>query len=237
MLNEQGNQTTPPVVTPASDAGQGNQVTPSQDDKGQNVVEIDGEKFTTEQIKDMKTRAASYDELRPKYTKVTQRLAELESDEDDEDGQGAGERGGQPTTTTPGYQPTTDPKLAAEVTYLKRSVGKLMESVEEQALEKKMTELKGKFPDMDELEVLAALSVDPNIDPEEAAAFSDKRNKEKTAKIREAVSKEKADKLEGKLETGGGSTAHIPTGEAPKTIQEAGKRFLERLRAANQAAQ
>jgi hypothetical protein len=235
MSNEQGNQPTPPVVTPASDPGKGTQATPSQDGNGQGVVEIDGEKFTTDQIKDMKTRAASYDELRPKYTKVTQRLAELESDEDDEDGQGAGERNGQPTN--PGYQPTTDPRLAAEVTYLKRSVGKLMESVEEQALEKKMTELKGKFSDMDELEVLAALSVDPNIDPEEAAAFSDKRNKEKTQKIREAISKEKADKLDGKLETGGGSTAHIPTGEAPKTIQEAGTRFLERLRASNQAAQ
>lgn len=229
---EQGNQNqnnTPPAGSNDQGTGQGGGQ-PS-DDKP-TVIKVGEREYTPEQISQMEQKAASYDELRPKYTKLTQKLADMDdSDEEDED-EG---RGSQPTYVPQG----TDPRLAAELGYVKKNLGKVMESIEEQALEKKMTSLKGKYPDMDEVEVLAALSVDPDVDAEEAAKFSDQKNKKRMEEMRQKILAEQKEKSEGKLEgadSGGGSNIP-PAGEQPKTFQEAGKRFLERLRASKQAAQ
>lgn len=228
---EQGKTTTPPAGTP-SDQGTGQGEGQPSNDGQPTLIKVGEREYTPEQIEAMEQKAASYDELRPKYTKLTQKLAERESDEDDDEDYG---RSNQPTYVPQG----TDPRLAAEVTYLKKNVSKVMESIEEQALEKKLTAMKGKYSEMDEVEVLAALSVDPEVDIEEASKFSHQKNEKKLAEMRARIEKEAKEKSEGKLEGGdssGGSNIP-PAGEQPKTFQEAGKRFLERLRASKQAAQ
>ena len=86
---DQGLGAQSPPETPPEGGGEGEDqgtppVKPGEGGEGEpssQPVEIDGKKYTTEELKGLLEKAGQYDSLQPEYTKVTQDLAKLERTE------------------------------------------------------------------------------------------------------------------------------------------------------------